>query len=319
MPCVDMPIEELKVYGGINPRPDDFDVFWESSLCELKGIDPQLELISCPFPSKIADMYDVWFNSTKGARIHGRVAIPKDRLEKLPAIVHFHGLSGSCDRWNNLLIYASQGYVTASLDCRGQGGLSQDVGGRLGTTYSSPFIRGIDGDPHDLLARDLFLDAARFVELIMSLDSVDPDRVGVHGGSQGGGLSIAAAALVKRVKLCAASYPYMSDYMRVWQMGNTSIGYEGIRYWFRNFDPLHKREHEFFTKLGYIDIQHLAPRIRAKVRMATGLMDTSCPPSTQFAVYNKIKSEKSIVLYPDFGHEYLIGDDDEVFRFMSEL
>lgn len=50
--------------------------------------------------------------------------------------------------------------------------------------------------------------------------------------------------------------------------------------------------------------------------MATGLMDTVCPPSTQFATFNKIKSKKKSVIYPDFGHEYLSGFDDLVYQFM---
>lgn len=60
---------------------------------------------------------------------------------------------------------------------------------------------------------------------------------------------------------------------------------------------------EVFTKLGYIDNQHLAHRIRAEVMMFTGLMDTICPPSSQFAAYNKITSKKQVVIYPDFAHE----------------
>jgi len=53
--------------------------------------------------------------------------------------------------------------------------------------------------------------------------------------------------------------------------------------------------------------------------MSVGLMDQVCPPSTQFAAYNKIESEKSLRVYPDFGHEPLPGHDDAVFEFMSEL
>jgi cephalosporin-C deacetylase len=52
---------------------------------------------------------------------------------------------------------------------------------------------------------------------------------------------------------------------------------------------------------------------------AIGLMDTICPPSTQFAVYNKIVSTKTMTLYPDFGHESLPGLDDQVFQFMMGL
>ena len=35
--------------------------------------------------------------------------------------------------------------------------------------------------------------------------------------------------------------------------------------------------------------------------MATGLMDTTCPPSTQFAAFNKMTCEKKSVIYPTLG------------------
>ncbi|MFN2161951.1 MAG: acetylxylan esterase, partial [Candidatus Promineifilaceae bacterium] len=47
--------------------------------------------------------------------------------------------------------------------------------------------------------------------------------------------------------------------------------------------------------------------------------DEICPPSTQFAAYNKITAPKEMVLYPDFGHEDLPGFDDRVFQFMMNL
>ena len=48
-------------------------------------------------------------------------------------------------------------------------------------------------------------------------------------------------------------------------------------------------------------------------------MDTVCPPSTQFAAYNKITSEKSLTIYPDYGHEALPGHMDRIFQFLSKL
>ena len=81
----------------------------------------------------------------------------------------------------------------------------------------------------------------------------------------------------------------------------------------------HEREREIFTTLGYVDCQHLAKRIRAEVMMGTGLMDTICPPSTQFAAYNKITSPKRMELYPDFGHEGLSGIDEKTMTFMLGL
>ena len=40
MPLVDMSVERLKVYEGKNPRPADFDEFWDASLAEMRAIDP---------------------------------------------------------------------------------------------------------------------------------------------------------------------------------------------------------------------------------------------------------------------------------------
>jgi cephalosporin-C deacetylase len=95
--------------------------------------------------------------------------------------------------------------------------------------------------------------------------------------------------------------------------------YEDVRSYFRMYDPTHASKEEVFGRLGYIDCQFLAPRIRAEVMMATGLMDTICPPSTQFAAYNKIEGKKEVVIYPDFGHEGLPGQSDRIWEFMAGL
>ena len=71
--------------------------------------------------------------------------------------------------------------------------------------------------------------------------------------------------------------------------------------------------------MGYIDVQHLAPRINGEVLMGTGLMDTICPPSTQFAAYNKISSPKELVIYPDYGHEIIRPWNDRAFAFLREV
>jgi cephalosporin-C deacetylase len=92
-----------------------------------------------------------------------------------------------------------------------------------------------------------------------------------------------------------------------------------LKEYFRLFDPTHKNEEDIFEKLGYIDIQYLSPRIRGQVLWSIGLMDTVCPPSSQFAAYNKISAPKSLTIYPDFGHEELPGANDEIFQFFQWL
>ena len=143
--------------------------------------------------------------------------------------------------------------------------------------------------------------------------------MGTMGASQGGGLTLACASLVPQIKRVAPQYPFLSDYKRVWQIDLDVDAYRELRDYFRIFDPRHEREQEIFEKLGYIDIQNMTKWIRGTVLMATGLLDTICPPSTQFAAYNKITAPKSVVFYPDYGHEWLPDHDDAVFQFMAEL
>ena len=51
--------------------------------------------------------------------------------------------------------------------------------------------------------------------------------------------------------------------------------------------------------------------------MSVGLRDQTCPPSTVYATFNKIKGKKKMLVYPDFGHEELNGWSDEVYYFMG--
>jgi cephalosporin-C deacetylase len=318
MPIIDMPIEKLKVYNGRNPRPQDFDEFWDKSLAELDTVVPNAVFDPYDLPSSTSEMFKLTFTSTKGAKIFAKFAKPKGDLKNAPAVLIFHGLSGSSPEWSDLIKYTSQGYVVAAMDTRGQGGYSDDVGGVPGTTYTTPFMRGFDGEPEDLHCRDLFLDTAQLARVIAALDYVDETRMAALGGSQGGALTLACASLFPSLKLCLPTHPYLCDYKRVWEMDLAKGAYEGMRYYLRSFDPTHEHIDEFFEKLGYIDLQFLAPRIKAKVLLTTGLMDTTCPPSTQFAAYNKITSEKSYVLYPDFAHEHLKGNNDLIFRYLYE-
>lgn len=319
MPLLDMPLEKLLSYEGRNPRPADFDEYWERALAEMRSVDPAVELVPSSFQVPYADCFDLYFTGVRGARIHAKYVRPKNVEGPHPAIVQFHGYSGSCGDWSDKLIYASLGYSIVSMDARGQGGSSEDTGGVKGTTLNGHIIRGLNDHEDNLLFRHIYLDTAQLAGIVMNLPEVDENRVGVIGGSQGGALTIACAALEPRVKRLAPIYPFLCDYKRVWEMDQAANAYAELKTFFRNFDPQHKREDEIFTRLGYIDLQFLANRIRGEVMMGVGLMDAVCPPSTQFAAFNKMTSPKSYEIYPDFGHEGLPGFSDKTIQFMLGL
>lgn len=314
-----MPLEQLEAYQGINPRPTNFDEFWDSALAEMRTTAPELELLPSDFVTPIADCFDLYFTGVGGARVHAMYLRPKATPKPHPGLLQFHGYTGNAGDWWDKLPYAAAGFSVFALDCRGQGGGSEDVGGVQGTTYRGHIIRGLDDSPEKLLFRNIFLDTAQLASIAMNCDEVDEKRVAAMGGSQGGGLTVACASLEPRISRVAPTFPFLSDYRRTWEMDLAKNAYEELTYYFRLFDPKHEREEEIFRTLGYIDIQYLAPRIRGKVLWGMGLMDQICPPSTQYAAYNKISSEKELVIYPDFGHENLPRFHDSVFQFMSEL
>jgi cephalosporin-C deacetylase len=319
----DLPLEKLNTYLGTNPRPKDFERFWDSGLQEMWATDSKVELVLAEFQTPNCKCSHLYFTGVGGARVHAKLLQPVNARKPHPAVLMFHGYTGNSGDWVDKLPYVAQGFTVAALDCRGQGGLSEDSGGVFGNTQHGHIIRGLDdalrGTPEKLLFRQIFLDTAQLAGIIMEMPDVDENRIGVIGGSQGGALSVACMALESRIKLGAPAYPFLSDYKRVWSMDQAKDAYSELQEYFRLFDPTHDHEDEIFEKLGYIDIQHLASRIRAEVLWGIGLMDTICPPSSQFAVYNKIISQKSMVIYPDFAHEPLPGFPDKTYQFIMGL
>lgn len=317
MTRIDMPVSELEKYLGATKKPSDFDAFWDRGLSSIRNINQQIQMIPATFHVPGVECFDIWFTGIGGAHIYGKYLRPSGK-SNCPVILEFHGYTCSSGDWSDKLNYVGAGFCYAALDCRGQGGKSEDLGGIRGNTLSGHVTRGIEGSPEDLLFYKIFLDTAQFAGIIMSLPETDSRRVGVTGGSQGGALALVCASLIPQIRKASVMYPFLCDYRRVWDMDLAREAYEDIQNWFRMFDPLHFREEEFFSKLSYIDVSHFTDRIQADVLMGTGLSDEVCPPSTQFAAYNHIKSSKQMLLYPDFGHEPLPGFSDAAYLFYRD-
>jgi len=315
-----MPLEKLREYKGISPKPDDFDAYWDRAIAEMEALGTSCTLTPSEFQVPGAKCFHLTFTGVGGAKVYARFAMPEKVSGKIPALLRFHGYSGNRGDFAGLLNYVAAGFCVAALDARGQGGLSEDSGRVKGNTLNGHIIRGLDEEnPDKLYFRNVFLDTAQLARIVMAMEFVDETRVGATGGSQGGALTLACAALTPNLNRCAPFISFLCDYRRVWEMDLDVHAYQELRDYFRRFDPRHEREDEVFMKLGYIDNLNLAPRIRAKVMHFTGLMDTICPPSTQFAAYNAITAEKQMVLYPDYGHEHFPDSDDIVMKFMCEM
>lgn len=309
--------EELLSYGGSSPLPEDFDIFWDKMLTKTKAMTLNISFEKAEYSYKNADAFHLYFDGLDGSRIHARYLRPKN-AENAPVIFLFHGYGGASPDWVSLLPYVCEGFCVAALDCRGQAGRSQDGGRYTGNTYHGQLIRGLaDGTPENLVFAKIFTDTVQLVRVVEELPEIDKNRMFTKGVSQGGGLALALSALCPQIKKVAVCFPFLSDYKRAYQLCMPGSAYSELKDYFRSFDPRHEREDEIFNLLGYIDVQNLSKYIKADVLMFTGFEDSTCPTCTQFAVYNKIKSNKKVYFYPDLGHEYLPESEEITLRWFE--
>lgn len=317
MPLVDMPLEQLRTYAGRNPRPLDHAAYWDRAFAELAQVTDDPEFVSVESPAA-AVWQDLWFTGVGGSRIHARVARPAGQAAPGPALLEFHGYQWMAPDFAELMKWVASGFTVFALDVRGQGGRSEDLSPVPGPTDDGHITRGLPGGPDQLLFRNIFLDTVQLARIAMADPLVDSARVSTIGASQGGALSLACAALEPRIHRAVTVFPYLCDYQRVYEMDLATRAYEDIRTYLRRYLPTHQGVEEFWRTLGYIDIQFLTERIQAQVLAGCGLMDTVCPPSSQFAAYNRLQCPNEIVIFPDFGHEGLRGFGDRAYRFLTQ-
>jgi len=324
MPALDFPLEKLQSYQGSSPRPKDFDAYWDKALTELDSLGTDFTLEPAEFSAPGVRCQYLYFTGAGGAKVACKFLCPESAFNgspaKIPAIAMFHGYSWHSGGWMDKLPYAYAGYAVLAMDVRGQMGLSEDNLVVPGNTLRGHIIRGLFGnDPEKLFFRNVYLDAAQTARILMNMDFVDENRVGATGGSQGGALTLVCAALEPRVKMNAPIFPFLSDYKRTWEMDLFKDAYDELSYYIRSLDPRHLRIDEMFNMLGYIDIANLVPRIKGETYMFITLQDNICPPSTQFAAYNRITAKKSCEIYPNHGHESLPDSAELIYNFFKKL
>ena len=154
-------------------------------------------------------------------------------------------------------------------------------------------------DPATYYYRRVFSDAVRAVEAVRSHEAIDPSRVAVTGGSQGGGISIAVGGLVDDLVAVAPEVPFLSDFPRATTLVDTDPYGEIKRYLKAHRDHVERA----FSALAYFDVSILGRRAKAPALFSVGLMDETCPPSTVYAAYNHYAGPKEIRVWTWNHHE----------------
>lgn len=304
MPLFDLPLASLETYTPTVDCPADFDTFWHTTLSETRrhDLNAVFEPVDCGLQT--LDTYDVTFSGYGGQRVKGWFLIPKHPKGPLPCVVEFIGYGGGRGFATDWLLYSSMGYAHLIMDTRGQGsawrrGDTPDVSD-VGSSPQYPgfMTRGIL-DPPTYYYRRVFSDAVRAVEAARSNELVDSERVAVHGGSQGGGISLAVAGLVSDIQLAMPDVPFLCHFQRAVTLIDTNPYGEII-----NFLKTHRDLKErVYKTLSYFDGVNFAARAKAKALFSVGLMDTICPPSTVYAAYNAYAGDKDIRVWEFNNHE----------------
>jgi cephalosporin-C deacetylase len=297
MALYDKPLEELLIYDPPLTRQPDFDAFWQRTLEERARTPVAARFRAIDYPTIGAQVYEALYEGWRGARICAWYVQPAGD-GPFPALVQYHGYSGSKMDVYRYLMWALQGFAVLAVDVRGQSGNSTDPICYTGGHVTGWMTQGIM-DPEEYYYRGVYMDCVRALDAVASRPEVDAERIGVMGMSQGGGLTLAVAALDARPVLAMPEMPYLCHYKRAVDVAMRNP-YLEIAAYLRNWP---EREEQVWRTLSYFDNLNLAARIRCPVLMDVGLQDDICPPSSVFGAYNKITAPKEIKVYPYHNHE----------------
>jgi cephalosporin-C deacetylase len=298
----DLPLDQLRAYRTEAVEPADLDRFWRATLGDARSVGAPVTAERVETGMTVLDTYDVRFPGWGGQRVAGWLHVPTGQTEPLPAVVQYIGYGGGRGLPHENVTWALAGYAHLVMDSRGQAsggsvGVTPDAVGS-GPAYPGMMTRGIL-DPREYYFRRLITDAVRAVDAARSLPQVDETRLAVAGGSQGGGLAIAAAALGEDVRAALVDVPFLCDIARGLWTATTGPYLEVVAYLAAHRDAASTA----LRTVGYVDGVHLATRATCPAIFSVALMDTTCPPSTGYATYHAWAGEAELREYAYNGHE----------------
>jgi cephalosporin-C deacetylase len=302
MALFDKPLAELRRYKPRRDEPRDFDAFWNRTLAEARRHPLNATFQRVEAGLTTIESFDVTFAGFGGQPIKAWLNLPRQRTGKLPCVVSYLGYGGGRGFPTDWLLWASAGYAELVMDTRGQGSgwgkgdTPDDVGSD--PHFPGYMTRGVL-NAETYYYRRVFTDGVRAVEAAQSHPAVDARRIAVTGGSQGGGIAIAVAALSPAVRVAMPDVPFLCHYRRATEIQAT-MPYEEIS----KFCLVHRDKVDtVFRTLSYFDGVNFATRAKARALFSVALMDEICPPSTVFAAYNYWRGPKHIIVYQYNHHE----------------
>jgi len=289
------PRDPAKHHPSSVERPADFDAFWAATLADAAAVPLNPSLAPVPLrATPEADVYEIGYDSLDGLRVSGWYCVPNERVLRPP----YPGLlivPGYISEPTLPTSWARLGYAAVGVAPRGK--LRSNH--HFNPGYPGLLVHNIV-DRNTYAYRGFYVDAARAVDFLLDRPEVDRTRIGVHGSSQGGALTVTTAALRPETVACgAAGAPYLCGMMDAAALTH-SYPYEEINDYLRLYP---ERASAVRATLGYYDGINFAPRIQCPMLVYVGLVDDVCPPETGFALYDALACPKQIHTYPRCAHD----------------
>ena len=282
--------------------PDDFDKFWKETLerARWNDLDPTKRLLPerC---TKDVNVYEVSFvNDKPGSRIYGILCLPV-KPGKYPALLRVPGAGVrpySGDVWT-----ASQGAITLEIGIHGiPVTMEQNVYDRmLDGCLNNYWDTNLDNPDRNYYKR-VVTGAVRAVDYIASLPEWNGTSCGVTGSSQGGFLSLATAALDKRITFLGAVHDAMCDY---------ESEVEGIAGGWPHYFYNGEKQEARIKGARYYDGVNFARRVTCPGWYSFGYNDDVVPPNSSYGTYNIITAPKTLSVYQKTGHYWYQEQWDE--------
>jgi len=302
---VDWSLEKLRAYLPERDEPADFDEFWADTLKQARARATPAVFEPHDAGLVAVDVFDVTFSGYDAAPIKGWFFLPRNVDGPLPCVVEYIGYNGGRGLPHEWLTWSNAGYAHLVMDTRGQGsggyltGDTADPAPAGGPNTPGFMTRGIT-DPEQYYYRRLFTDAVRAIDTARGHPAVDADRIIVAGGSQGGGITLAAAGLTGGLVAAMPDVPFLCHFRRATEITDSHPYAEITTYLSVHRDQLET----VFRTLSYFDGVNFAARATAAGLFSVGLMDDVCPPSTVFAAYNHYAgASKDIRIWSYNAHE----------------
>jgi len=276
-----------------HPKPADFDQFWQNTKAELAKVAPNFKVTPMfKYNSPNRKVYLIEMQSLDNYTIHGWLTVPitSNKHKKFAVLLGLPGYQVDLKPMMGL----DNDLAIVTLNVRGQGNSRGPI-----NTRKEEYIFFRVEDKNRYVMRGAIMDCVRCVDFICSQPYLKHDQILVSGGSMGGFLSLATAALDKRVALCSAQNPILCDVRNL--PGEVKWPISSFQDYIATKPGL--TLDKVLTNLDYFDTKNFATDITCPTIMGIGLLDPFAPPNNEYATYNSIAGKKRIMVFRDLGHE----------------